>query len=60
MSVGFADELIESPIGVAPLAELEAMQRPDVLQREIQLKAPDAQAVDHATEKAAQPPRADR
>ena len=55
MSVGFADELIESPTGVALLAELEAMQRPDVLPREIQLKAPDAQAVDHATEKAAQP-----
>ena len=50
MSVDFADELIESPIGVALLAELEAMQRPDVPQREIQLKAPDAQAVDRAAE----------
>ena len=55
MNVDFADELVESPIGVALLAELEAMQRPDVLPREILLKAPDAQAVDHATEKAAQP-----
>lgn len=46
MSVDFADELIESPIGVALLAELESMQRPDVRPRETQVKAPDAQAVD--------------
>lgn len=41
MSVGFVDELIESPTGVALLAELEAMQRPDVLPREIQRAAQD-------------------
>lgn len=50
MSVSFADELIKSPIGIALLAELEAMQRPDVLRREIQVKAPDAHAVDRAAE----------
>lgn len=41
MSVDFADELIENPIGVSLLAELEAMQRPDVLPREIQRAAQD-------------------
>ena len=50
MGHDFVDALVESPIGVVLLAELEAMQRPDVRPREIQVKTLDVQAVDRATE----------
>ena len=59
MSVDFADELIENPIGVSLLAELEAMQRPDVLPREIQRAAQDLVNLEVTLGRREPPPRAD-
>ena len=50
MSSDFSDALAESPIGVALLAVLEAMQRSDVLPWEIAMETSDARAVNRAVE----------